>query len=335
MNNFDTIIIGGGPAGMEAAARLSKFDKKVLIIEKDSNIGGKLLLWDRLFPDFASSEELLNQLLENVKTNNVEVAINTDIKNIEKDGNNWIIEDSNNIKHSARTVLISTGFDVFDASRKEEYGYGIYPNVITSVDLEKILSKEVEHAEPKKVVFIQCVGSRDEKVGNHFCSKNCCICAVKQAIEVKEMYPETEVYCFYMDLRMFGESYEELYRTAQQEHGITFIRGRVSEISPTFDGQVQIKAEDTLLSRPIRLTTDLVVLMVGMEASEGTAKIGKQLNINGNYNYIKSKNQHIADNLTALDGIFVAGTSKRQMSIPETMKDAATAALEINNYLNS
>ncbi|MDR2083703.1 MAG: FAD-dependent oxidoreductase [Bacteroidales bacterium] len=334
MQHFDTIIIGGGPAGLEAAARLSKFDKHVLIIEKDPALGGKLLLWDKLFPDFASSEELLHQLIENIKNDNVKVSLNTGIKEIENEGGLWNIIDNHNNKYSAKALLLATGFDVFDASRKEEYGYRIYPNVITSVDLEKILSGEVSHAEPKKVVFIQCVGSRDEKVGNHFCSKNCCICAVKQAIEVKEMYPNSEVYCFYMDLRMFGESYEELYRKAQQDYGITFIRGRVSEVSPTYHGQVQIKAEDTLLSRPIRLTADLVVLMVGMEASEGTVEIGKKLQIGGNYDYFKSKNQHLADNLTYLDGIFVAGTSKRQMSIPETMKDAAAAALEINNYLN-
>ena len=334
MKHFDVIIIGGGPAGAEAATQLSILDKKVLIIEKEISLGGKMNLWDKLFPDFASSHDLNLHLFGRMVGDNVSISNNTVVKSIEKSADGWIVTDGKGT-YSAKAVLLATGFDVFDASRKEEYGYKIYPNVITSVDLEKILKKEVRCSNPQTVVFIQCVGSRDEKVGNHFCSRNCCICAVKQAIEVKEMYPDADVYCFYMDLRMFGESYEELYRTAQQEHGITFIRGRVSEISPTFNKQVQIKAEDTLLSRPIRLTADMVVLMVGMEASQGTAELGKMLNISGNYNYIRSKNQHLADNQTEIEGIFVAGTAKRPMSIPETLRDAAAAALEINNYLNA
>jgi heterodisulfide reductase subunit A2 len=335
MNTFDSIIIGAGPAGLKAADTLANFNRKVLLIDTDAKIGGKLNLWDRLFPDFSSSQELLNQLSKNINNENVTLKLNTNIISIKNNDNHWMATDSNGNTFYATTMIIATGFDVFDAHRKEEYGYGIYKNVITSVDLEKILSGEVSIETPSKVAFIQCVGSRDEKVGNNFCSKNCCICAVKQTIELKEKFSLTDIYCFYMDLRMFGQSYEELYRRSQQDYGVNFVRGRVSEISPTMDNKVVLKAEDTLLSRPLKLTADLVVLMVGMEASKGTKILGNQLNINNTDGFVKSTDRYLSDSETTLKGLFVTGTSKRQMSIPETMNDAVNAAVIVNNFLNT
>ena len=152
---------------------------------------------------------------------------------------------------TANAVLLTTGFDIFDAGRKEEYGYGIYDNVITSVELEEAFKsgmplQTVQGGTPSRIGFIHCVGSRDEKAGNMHCSKVCCVTAVKQAIEVKEMFPSAEVFLFYMDLRMFGRHFEELYKEAQQKYGIQFIRARLSEAFENPDGTLQIRIEDTL-----------------------------------------------------------------------------------------
>ena len=103
---------------------------------------------------------------------------------------------------------------------------------------------------PRRIAFLHCVGSRDEKVCQQHCSKVCCITGVKQAMEMKQLFPEADVFNFYMDIRMFGPGYEEMYREAQQKYNIHFLRGRISEASPTIDGRVQIKAEDTLTGRP-------------------------------------------------------------------------------------
>ena len=340
MEKFDIIIIGGGPAGLNAAMRLSNMNYKTLVLEKEKVIGGKLNQWDKLFPDFTPAIDVLKYLTENIKQENTQISTSTSVTKIDKSDNLWKVTDSNNNEYLADAVLITTGFDVFDARRKEEYGYGIYPCVITSVDLEKMLETgtinfPIETSDRRRrIAFIQCVGSRDEKSGNHFCSRNCCICAVKQAIEVKEVVPDSDVYCFYMDLRMFGQHYEELYRRSQQEFNVNFVRGRVSEIAPTFDNRVVLKAEDTLLSRPVKMTFDLVVLMVGMNPSEGTKTLSSLLDINDEYGYVVSQDEHVADNLTDKQGIFVAGTCKRQLTVPETMKDADSAAIEIANFLN-
>lgn len=335
----DCIIIGGGPAGMEAAHRIADLGLQVILFEKEQKLGGKLQQWDKLFPDFTSAQDILTLLESGLKNSKLEIkTAHQIVKMTPVNEGMWEVTDQNQTKYLAKSVLLTTGFDFFDAGRKEEYGYGIYPNVITSVELEaQLKAGRLEIAGERKanptVAFIQCVGSRDEKVGNHFCSRNCCICAVKQAIEVKELLPASEVTCYYMDLRMFGQSYEELYRRAQQEFRVNFIRGRVSEISPALEKRVVLKAEDTLLSRPIRSVVDLVVLMVGMEPSESTAQFSKAFDMGDPYGYICGENSYTADNKTRHSGLFVAGTAKRQLAIPDVIRDADAAAYAIGEYL--
>jgi len=333
------IIIGAGPAGLEAAHRIAKEGFKVLLLEKESNTGGKLKQWDKLFPDFASAQEVLTALEAGIQHEHIELKNNTEIVAIRHDEENWTVTDKNGFEYQGKAILITTGYDFFDAKRKEEYGYRIYPNVITSVELEEMLAQKqirypsMENNTMPRIAFIHCVGSRDEKVGNFFCSRNCCICAVKQSIEVKKSLPDAEVFCFYIDLRMFGKLYEELYREAQQKFNINFVRGKVSEVAPAIDKRVVIKAEDTLLAKPVRGAFDLVVLMVGMEASEGTKMFSNSLNIQDTYGYIESINPHISDNKTAHQGIFAAGTCKKQLSVSEVIKDAEAASFAIKEYL--
>ena len=184
---------------------------------------------------------------------------------------------------------------------------------------------------PRQVVFLQCVGSRDEKSGNHYCSKVCCVTAVKQAIEIKKQHPETDVYIYYMDLRMWGQGFEEMYREAQEKYGVNFVRGRISEAASTFDNRVQIKAEDTLMGIPLTMCADLLVLMVGICASEGTATLAKAAGIDGLYRFAQSLSPHLEDNLTTQPGLFVAGACKRPMCIEDTIQDARAAALAMLN----
>ena len=249
----------------------------------------------------------------------------------------WELLDASGTCYTADAVLVSTGYKVFDATRKEELGYGIYPGVITSIDLEKKLKEgKILNAVgdvPKKVVFLQCVGSRDEKSGNHYCSKVCCVTAVKQAIELRKLLPEVEAYVFYMDLRMWGGGFEEMYREAQEKYDVRFVRGRISEAASTFDGKIQIKSEDTLVGLPLKMSADLLVLMVGMEPSEGTKKLTSQCGCADAYGFATTMNPHLRDNETAQPGLYVAGSCKRPMSINDSLNDARSAALKIAEYL--
>ena len=240
---------------------------------------------------------------------------------------------------TADVVLIATGFQVFKAEKKEEYGYKIYDNVITSVDLEEKFKlgnplKTLAGKTPHRIAFIHCVGSRDKKVGNLHCSRICCITGVKQAIEMKRHLPEAEIFNFYMDMRMFGLNFEELYMEAQQKRGITFIRGRVSEIAENADGSLQIKAEDTLSGRPMKMDFDIVVLLVGMVPSCRSEGIGKSAGLAfSSDNFLASADIHIYQNETNSSGIFLTGTCREPLSIAETLTDARAATVRIISFL--
>lgn len=325
-------IIGAGPAGIEAASILAKEHKVTLFEMNDeplSNIRDKAML----FPDFSSAEELANTLESKLNNENIELLASTEITNLQKSETGWHLTDFSKKEYDFDLVLLTTGYKIFDARRKEELGYGIYPGVITSIELEKMIKEQhIANSigdQPKTVTFLQCVGSRDEKVGNHYCSKVCCVTAVKQAIEVKKMLPDTSVYVFYMDLRMWGQGFEEMYRESQETYGVNFVRGRISEAAATYDGRIQLKAEDTLMGLPLNMNTDLLVLMVGMCASEGTKALSEATGTQGLYGFVQSASEHLKDNMTAQDGLFVAGSCKRPMSIQDTIQDARAAAITI------
>ncbi len=327
-------IIGAGPAGIEAASVLSKQGIAVNIFEKSSsplkNITDKAFL----FPNFAAASDIAELMNKKLLSQNITQYYDTEIIGLTREGERgWKLIDSKNSSHYADMVLLATGYTPFDAHRKEELGYGIYNGVVTSLEMEKMIRyNQILNSigeKPKRVVFLQCVGSRDEKSGNHYCSKVCCVTAVKQAIEVKRQIPDAEVFIFYMDLRMWGQHFEEMYRESQQEYGVRFVRGRISEASGTFDGRVQIKAEDTLMGLPLKMTTDLLVLMVGMEASEGTRCLAKAAGICGDYGFAQSIDPHINDCSTSQPGLFVCGACKRPMSINDVVNDGRSAALAI------
>lgn len=337
MENKSVLIIGGGPAGLEAAYNLAISGHKIILLEKDNKIGGNIKKWVKLFPDFGDAAQVRKIFEEKVNHGNIEIITGIEISKLYSENEKWFAKDASGAIYSADAALLATGFEAFDARRKEELGYGIYDNVITSIDFEemyktgKILT--AQGTIPKRIAFLNCVGSRDEKVGNHYCSRVCCINAVKQATEFKELVPDAEAYCFYMDMRMAGQFYEELYRKSQEVHNVNYIRGRISEAAATIDNRIQIKAEDTLSALPMKMTVDILVLMVGIESSASTTELSKQNEINGEYGFAKSLGLYTSDNLTKKTGLFLAGCCKRPLTLPETVADARAAAVQILNYL--
>ncbi len=333
-------IIGAGPAGMEASASLAKLGHHVVLIEKKESTGGHLTNWHHLFPDRRPAKDLLQKLKQEVNQANIDVMVNTAVLDVTQKDSRYQLVLSEKKVIDANAVLITTGFELFDAEKKEEYGYGIYNQVITNSDLEQLFQANdlaAQFTKPvKRVAFVHCVGSRDAKVNNHYCSKVCCVTAVKQAIEFKERMPETEVFCFYMDMRMFGPYYEELYREAQEKWGIVFIRGKISEASQNKDGSLQIKAEDTLASKPLRMNTDLLVLMAGMIPAVGSEQISRQFKLPmGDNRFFKSKDNHFDYQLSDSPGVFMAGACLAPMNITDTISQARAAALRIHEYLTN
>ena len=330
------IIIGGGVAGMQTAITLSKLGISPVIIEREETIGGKLNRWDRLFPTMTPASEVLGSLREQVDASGAEILTSREVKEIGQEGKNVTLNDGTRLRSDA--VVVTSGFDLFPAELKEEYGYKIYDNVYTTVDVERMFRnggiRTADGRIPKTIAFLHCVGSRDEKVNQRHCSRVCCITGVKQAIEMKQAIPDAEVYSFYMDMRMFGPGYEELYRQAQQEFNIHFIRGRISEASQTIDNRVQIKAEDTLIGLPLKMTVDMLVLIVGMKAGacnlQWSRCNGVDLDPSG---FVKPKDQFTGSVDSGSPHIFYAGTITAPKNIGESINEAVAAAHRVAESL--
>ncbi|MEI6060605.1 MAG: FAD-dependent oxidoreductase [Bacteroidota bacterium] len=334
------IVIGAGPAGLETSANLAKMGTRVTLVEKEESTGGHLRKWHALFSSLMPGNEVLASINSGLGEN-VKIQAATKVTGIEAVNNYFTVSGHNGWQEKADAVVITTGFRLFDARRKEEYGYGIYENVITSADLEELFASGKEFVnrqgiKPGRVGFVHCVGSRDEKVNNLHCSKVCCITAVKQAIEVKQLHPEAEVFCFYMDLRMFGRHYEELYKEAQEKYNIQFIRGRLSESTEDKDGNIVVKVEDTLLGKPLKIKVGLLVLMAGMEPADETKPLADMLGLKSVADkFIQPLDEVLRSNYTEIPGVFIAGACSGPKSVSDTLADARSAALAVASYLKT
>ena len=320
---------------MEAARQLKALGLNPIIVEKSSVLGGHVAGWHKLFPDMTPARKILDAYEEPLK--DVEVLLETEISSINRLQKGYSVILSNGRALPCKAVVFATGFKLFEAEKKEEYGYGIYDRVITNRDLEAWFNTHSDARIPEKpsaIGFVHCVGSRDVKAGNTQCSKVCCITAIKQAIELKEEFPDAEIYCFYMDLRLFGKKYEDFYINAQRDYGIHFIRGRVSEVCETIDGRVQVKAEDTLVGKPVKVKLDLLVLMAGIVCNKENQVLAHSLQMPvDDDGFFRSKDNILSITEADRDGIFYVGTCTGPKTVPETVAEARSAALNVYNYL--
>ena len=329
------VIIGGGLAGMEAAKQLLLLGYNPILVEQRDHLGGHVAQWHRLFPDMSPAQDLVRRLGGEIMEANI--FLETKVTYVNRLQNGYLVMLSNGVNIPCRALLVASGFKLFDASRKEEYGYGVYDHVVTNADLEAWFGGAEDDRfpkDPKAVGFVHCVGSRDLKAGNVQCSKVCCMTAVKQAIEMKERFPGARIYCFYMDLRLFGKKYEDFYLEAQQNYAVQFIRGRVSEVGETLDGRLQVKAEDTLSGKPLKVQLDLLVLMAGIVCNPDVAELARMARLDVDSDgFLRS-----VDNVAGIvdsnrPGIFYAGACTGAKTIPETLAEARSAALRIHQFL--
>ena len=332
------VIIGGGIAGLEAATQLLKLGYSPIIIEKNDRLGGHVARWNRLFPDMTPAKDIVDDLIASSKDANI--FLNTEISFVNRLKDSYNVMLSNGISINSRFILYTTGFRLFEAQKKEEYGYGVYNQVLTNADLENWFNtgkdKRISGKDIRKIGFVHCVGSRDEKARNSQCSKVCCITAIKQAIEMKEKFPESEVYCFYMDLRLFGKKFEDFYTKAQRDHGIHFIRGRVSEVSENINGQVIVKAEDTLAGKPLKVTLDLLVLMSGMVCNPDSTKAASMLHLPiDSDGFLQSSDNVFHITSSPRKGIYYAGACTGPKTVPETLAEARSAVLDIHSEITA
>src|SRR4030042_4185244 len=338
--NGEVVIVGAGAAGMEAAGQLAKAGCRVTLIKKEENTGGHVKEWYHLFPDRRDSMEVIKYLEDQLSHKNITLRAATRVEGLERQRGSFVVHTSSGDEIESDAVILATGFDLFRSERKEEYGYGIYDNVITSADLELMFRKgEVKKQNgeiPDKIGIVHCVGPRDEKVGNLYCSKLCCVTAVKQAMEIKKHIENARIFCFYMDMRMGGALYEELYRESQEQYSIHYIRGKVSEVSENIDNKLIVKVEDTLAGRPLKMELDMLVLMAGMEMSEGGSRIAETSGIStGTNRFFSPADHHFGSNRSNIKGVFFAGACTAPLNITETISHARAAVADVIDYLKN
>jgi heterodisulfide reductase subunit A len=248
------------------------------------------------------------------------------------------------MKVKVGTIIVATGWDPYDPSGLKQYGYGKYPNVITGLQMERLLSsfgpvtgKPVtisDLKEPHSIAFLQCVGSRNfREGGNQYCSRVCCMYATKQARQYKEKHPEADIYIFYMDIRAFGKGYEEFYESAARNYGINYIRGRIAEVREDEDHKIIIRAEDTLLQQPIEIKVDLFVLSIGIEPRADSDEITSLLRIQKSSDgFFLEAHPKLRPVDTLTEGIFIAGVAQGPKDIPDSVgqaKGAASSAVQL------
>jgi len=354
------VVVGGGVAGMVAALDVADVGFPVYLVEQSDHLGGRVADLDRTFPTLEAVAELLKPLIERVHNHpNVTVLLNAQMTGVEGYVGNFTVkigkladreigklgnwetgkpaeeagaDQSTNLPIYQSTdvgsIIIATGYDVFDPRRKPELGYGQYPNVITSLEMERRLldgDLAVNGHSPQKVAFIQCVGSRDVQVGHPYCSRVCCMYTAKQSRLVRELLPEAGVTVFFMDVRTFGKGAEEFYDEARAK-GVLYRRGSVSEIYRRGD-KVVLAGEDTLLGKPFDFEADLVVLAVGMEPRSDVGDLSTLLKLprsaDGFFMEIHPKLRPVD---TTVDGVFLAGCCQGPKDIPDTVAQAKAAA---------
>ncbi|HET6489170.1 MAG TPA: FAD-dependent oxidoreductase [Syntrophales bacterium] len=261
------LVIGGGPAGMEAALRISQAGFNAVLVEKGPDLGGTLRDLHSSFPKWENPRGLIDHRIEllrksprvSIRTQTVitagtrlDAGFRVRLKSLRGEGEELMDADA---------VVLATGFELMDVSIYGEYGYGIYPGVVTSLEFESRL-RQWDHGQeekPRGVALIQCVGSRDRSKGKPYCSKICCMYTAKQAGLVKDQFPEAQVYVFYMDYRAAGKEYEEFVRQVIEEKHVRYVRGRPAKVLPE-DGRLLVRAEDTLMGIPVEAAVDVVVL---------------------------------------------------------------------------
>lgn len=247
-----------------------------------------------------------------------------------------------NIKVGA--IIVATGFDEYNPTPKSEYGYGRYGNVITQFQLARLLDidgptggkllRPTDGGEPKRIVMIQCVGSRDERT-NDYCSNICCMYALKHAQMIKEMVlPDSEIYICFIDMRTVGKGFEKYYRRTRQL-GINFIRGRPSEIIEESDKKnLLLKVEDPDIGHLLEIKADLVVLSCATIPREGTGQLsqilGIELDENGFFKEVHPKLRPVETNVR---GIYICGAAQGPKDIPDSIVQAKAAASCVDGEL--
>ncbi len=337
------LVIGGGVAGLQSALDIAEAGYPVVLVERSDHLGGRVAELSGVYLNFEGGPELIRDRVQAVQEHpRIEVHTETEVASLEGYVGNFQVRlkpagaDDAQAGAPIRVgaVIVATGLGLFPKHLIGEYGAGRYPDVVSGLEFERVLAspeglrRPSDGKEPKEVVFVQCVRSRDPERGMPYCSRICCMYVAKQAHLFQQRTPEGQAYVFYIDIRSAGKGYEEFTQQAMEE-GVLYIRGRVARVFPQGDHLI-VWGVDTLTGEPVEIAADMVVLATAAVPSEGAVELAQRLRVSTDpYGFFSEAHPKLrpVESLTA--GIFLAGAAQAPKDIPDTVAQASGAAAKV------
>jgi heterodisulfide reductase subunit A len=331
-----TLIVGGGPAGLAAAHSLATVGQASVLVEKESELGGAPILsgYAKLVPTGEWAKDAIGGMVARVADNSlVDVHVNSTVSEFDGTPGDFkaVLSDGTQIETGA--AILCTGFTHFDSVNKPEWGFGTFEDVVTTTQVEQMISSgqgvrcPSDKRKPTRVAILLCVGSRDRQIGREWCSKICCTVSSNLAMEIREELPDCHVYIYYMDIRTYGLYETKYYWRSQEEFKVKYIKARIAEV--TSDGErLIVKGEDTLVKRPITIPFDLVVHAIGMDPNVDNKRIAEVFGIGLEpHGFIDKGNAYGVMGATTRPGVYVAGAATSPETIDDSIAQASAAAI--------
>lgn len=422
---YDALVIGGGIAGGEAALNLANNGYKVLVVEKDLTIGGKMILLSKVFPTLDCAACITTPKVSEISRHSgITIFTSSEVTAVTKNEKGHFVasvtkrpryvvaedctgcqlceqacpvnvpdqyqlgligrkaafipfniasprvaaididnctlcgacekacptkcidftQETEEYSIEAKTVIVATGFNLFDPLKMPRYGYGKMKNVITSMQMERQLAptrpfntilRPGDGKVPDKIAYVLCTGSRDASVGNPVCSQICCMYSIKQAQLLMGALPMADITIYYINIRSFGKGFEEFYEQAKGM-GVNFVKGKIGTITEKENGNLILRYEDINEGVVKEAEHDMAVLSVGVLPNETPSTLFKNIELKVDaQKFVYQPEVLVSPARTSIDGVFVSGTASGPMDIPDSILSAGSAAAEAISYLNS
>jgi heterodisulfide reductase subunit A2 len=330
------LIIGAGVAGLSAALFLSKMGMHVYLVERADELGGHTRLIKAVWPSLESGKVIIDRMADELRTKeNVEIFTSTSIRSFEGFFGNYaatLDTPTGERTIMAGGVIVAIGFSPFDARIKPELSYGKDERIMTTLDFET-RNAELLLPEHPRVAILHCIGSRDEQIGRPYCSRVCCINALRIGDAIKDKYKESYVESFYIDMRAHPKGGEEFFEDTQ-EKGVLFTRSNIAEIIPSSRGLI-LRGEDTLLGESYEREFDLAVLSIGMSSPADSKRIASLLKVTLDKDrFFLEAHIKLRPFDTAVKGIFIAGSCSGPKDVEESINHGRASALKLYGFLN-
>jgi heterodisulfide reductase subunit A2 len=335
------LIVGGGPAGLSAAHAIASAGHKAVLVDKEDRLGGAPILsgYAKLVPSHEWAKDAIGGMVDRVVKNPaVEVHLSSGVQSFAGEPGNFVAKLKDGATVEADTTILATGFTHFDPINKPEWGFGTYPDVVTTTQVEQMISSgkgvrcPSDGRVPDRVAILLCAGSRDRQIGREWCSKICCSVSANLAMEIREMSPKTNVYIYYMDIRTFGLLEGEYYWGSQEEFKVKYVKARIAEVTSNGD-RLLVKGEDTLVKRPISIPFDMVVHAVGMDPNVDNMTLSSVFGVDLNrWGYIGKKNTYATLAETSRPGVFTCGAANGPETIDDSIAQGHAAAMAALNF---